>query len=70
MTLPKDSVVIRDGRSVVFTVVNGRAQQKEIVTGGERQGNWIVKQGLVGDEDIVVRPPDRLRNGDAVKTKG
>jgi RND family efflux transporter MFP subunit len=70
MTLPKDSVVIREGRPVVFTVVNGRAQQKEIVTGGERQGNWIVKQGLVGDEDIVVRPPDRLRNGDAVKTKG
>lgn len=69
MTLPKDSVVIRDGRSVVFTVVNGRAQQKEIVTGGERQGNWIVKQGLVGDEDIVARPPDKLRNGDAVKTK-
>jgi multidrug efflux pump subunit AcrA (membrane-fusion protein) len=70
VTVPKDSVVIRDGRSVVFTVVNGRAQQKEIVTGGERPGNWIVKQGLVGDEDIVAHPPDKLRNGDAVKTKG
>lgn len=70
VTVPKDSVVIRDGRSVVFTVVNGRAQQKGIVTGGERPGNWIVKQGLVGDEDIVAHPPDRLRNGDAVKTKG
>jgi hypothetical protein len=30
----------------------------------------VVKEGLRGTETLVVRPPETLKDGDAVRTKG
>jgi RND family efflux transporter MFP subunit len=70
VTVPKEALVTRDGRSLVFEVQDGRVRGREVRAGGERQGQVVIQQGLSGDETLVVRPPDTLRDGDAIKVKG
>jgi HlyD family secretion protein len=70
VTVPAAALVTRDGRSVVFEVADGKARQRVVVTGAPRQDQIVIKQGLAGTETLVARPPDDLRDGDAVKVKG
>ena len=70
VTVPAGAVAQRDGKPVVFEVAGGRARQLGIVAGPERQGQVVVKEGLRGTETLVVRPPDTLKDGDAVRIKG
>jgi HlyD family secretion protein len=70
VTVPAGAVVQRDGKPVVFEVAGGHARQLGIVAGPERQGQVVVKEGLRGTETLVVRPPDTLKDGDAVRIKG
>lgn len=70
VTVPKDALVTRDGRSLVFEVRDGRAREREVRAGAERQGQVVIQQGLSGAETLVARPPETLRDGDAVKVKG
>jgi HlyD family secretion protein len=70
VTAPAAAVVQREGKPVVFEVVGGRVRQLGVLTGPERQGQVVVKEGLRGTETLVVRPPDTLKDGDAVRSKG
>ena len=70
VTVPSGAVAQRDGKPVVFEVAGGHARQLGIVAGPERQGQVVVKEGLRGTETLVVRPPDTLKDGDAVRIKG
>ena len=70
VTVPTEAVAKREGKSVVFEVREGRARQRAVVTGGERQGRVVVTEGLSGSETLVARPPDGLKDGDAVRIKG
>ena len=67
--VPAEAVVQRDGKPVAFEVVDGHARQRVLATGQERQGLIEVKEGLIGTETLVQRPPESLRDGDAVRTK-
>ena len=69
VSVPSQAVVTRDGKPVVFEVREGRALQRAIVTGPERQGNVVVTDGLGGSETLVARPPQSLKDGDRVRTK-
>ncbi len=70
VTVPKDAIATRDGKSVVFEVADGRARLRQVVAGAERQNQVVIKQGLSGSETLVSRPPDTLRDGDPVRVKG
>ena len=70
VTVPAAALATREGRSVVFEVADGKARQRVVVTGPSRQGQIVIQQGLAGTETLVARPPDGLRDGDAVKVKG
>jgi RND family efflux transporter MFP subunit len=70
VTVPAEAVATRDGKPVVFEVKDGKARQRAILTGLTREGQVVVTQGLSGTETLVVRPPESLRDGDAVKVKG
>ena len=70
VTVPAAALATRDGRPVVFEVADGKARQRAVVTGPARQGQVVVQQGLSGTETLVARPPDTLRDGDAVRVKG
>jgi hypothetical protein len=40
-----------------------------VVTGGTREGQVVVRQGLNGTETLVLKPPESLKDGDAVRVK-
>jgi HlyD family secretion protein len=69
ITVPSDALARRDGKAVVFEVVDGRARLRTVVATGERQGRVEVRSGLLGTETLVARPPETLKDGDAVRVK-
>ena len=69
VTVPKDAVIARDGKQTVFEVENNRAHELPVITGADLHGQIIVKQGLAGGETIVNNPPQKLKDGDAIKVK-
>ena len=69
VAVPKEAVATRDGKSVVFEVVAGKAKLRAVALGAERQGQVVVKDGLQGGETLVVRPPESLKEGDSVRAK-
>jgi RND family efflux transporter MFP subunit len=69
LTVPAGVVVSRNGKSIVFEVVNGRAQTREVMAGPAWKGRATVKQGLSGSEILVSDPPESLHDGDKVRVK-
>ncbi len=68
--VPEETVVSRDGASVVFEVQEGRARARTVVAGVARGGQVVVREGLAGSETLVAHPPETLRDGDRVRVKG
>jgi RND family efflux transporter MFP subunit len=67
VTVPKEAVVTRDGRSVVWVVQDGVARAVPVETGPERGDQIEVRQGLAGGESVVLRPPAELKDGARVR---
>jgi len=67
VVVPAAAVRNDGGAEVVWLVVEGRAQRREIeagpVTGGERE----VRRGLSGGETVILDPPEGLAEGTRVK---
>jgi RND family efflux transporter MFP subunit len=70
VTISKDAITDRDGKSVVFQVENRKVHVVPVITGNDLNGQVIVKNGLVGSETLVLSPPQKLQEGDTVKVKG
>lgn len=70
VTVPTETVVQRDGRTVVFEVDHGRARERDIVSDAAVDGKVIVREGLRGGETLVARPPATMKDGDAVRVRG
>ncbi|PYQ22359.1 MAG: hypothetical protein DMF79_06110 [Acidobacteria bacterium] len=70
ITVPKAAITTRDGKPVVFQVREGKVRARPVVTGGERQDQVVIREGLAGGETIVARPPENLKDGDGVRVKG
>ena len=64
--VPQSAVVTRNGAPTVFEIVNGRAEARVIQTGTTRGDRVIVTAGLAGSEQLVDRPGETLKPGDAV----
>jgi RND family efflux transporter MFP subunit len=69
VSVPAAVLVQREGRPVVFELQEGKVRARPVVPGPERQGQVEVRSGLGGYETLVVRPPDSLKDGDAVRVK-
>ena len=69
VSVPREALARRDGKPVVFEVVEGRARERAVVAGAESQGRVTVTSGLVGTERLVANPPEALKDGDAVTIK-
>jgi HlyD family secretion protein len=62
------TAAVRDG--AVFTVEDGKVVKRAVTLGATLTGGQVeVRSGLVGGEDIVLSPSDKLASGDAVKTE-
>jgi len=70
VTVPKDAVASRDGKTIVWVVeADNTVRAREVTTRGESQGQAVVRSGLSGGERIVLHPPGTLRDGAAIRTK-
>jgi RND family efflux transporter MFP subunit len=69
LKVPASAVAKRGDKTVVFEVQGGTVRERTITAGPERDGQVEVKQGLAGGETLVARPPDTMRDGDAVRIK-
>ena len=63
LLLPEEALVPEQGRTWIYVVKDGRAQRREVVTGGRRPGIVAVQSGLADDERVVVEGTLRLRDG-------
>ncbi len=70
VTIPKETLANRDGKSVVFELDNNRVHAVPVVIGADLRGQSIVKSGLTGSETLVSDPPQKLKDGDVVRVKG
>jgi RND family efflux transporter MFP subunit len=69
VTVPAQAVVRRGERTVVYEVQGRVVRERAVLAGPERQGQVEVRQGLAGGETLVARPPETMRDGDAVRVK-
>ena len=69
VTISKDAITTRDGKSVVFAIDDRKVHMVPVTTGNDLNGQVIVSNGLVGSETLVTNPPQKLKDGDVVKIK-
>ena len=69
VTIPKDAITTRDGKSVVFQIEDNKVHQLPVTTGPDLHGQVIVTSGLGGSETLVSNPPQTLKDGATVKVK-
>ena len=67
--VPKNSVLSRDGRDVVFVVNDGRAERRAVTVIDTQGDDSVLSAGVNGGEKVVVNPPANLQDGMVVKEK-
>jgi HlyD family secretion protein len=53
----------------VFVVLGGKAIRRPVKTGPTNSQGIRIEQGLVGGEDLILNPPDSLKDGDRVHAR-
>jgi|GEM_PF-53957 len=53
----------------VFVVLGGKAVRRQVKTGSTNSQGVRIEQGLIGGEDLILNPPDTLKDGDRVHPK-
>ncbi|EFL49535.1 efflux transporter, RND family, MFP subunit [Solidesulfovibrio fructosivorans JJ]] len=66
VAVPPAAIVERGGKPAVFLVKDGKAALTEIVPGEPLGDMRTVAKGLEPGEKVIVSPPEKLQNGDAV----
>lgn len=67
--VPKDAVLSRDGRDVVFVVRDGRAERRAVTVINSQGDDSVLSAGVAAGEKVVVDAPADLREGMAVKER-
>ncbi len=67
LAVPKEAVVKRGDKDVVFAVVNGKAQMREVQVGPADGNNVQILKGLVSGENVVQNPGNTLQDGEGVE---
>ena len=65
--IPKDAVVSRDGRDVVFIVQDGHAERRAVTVTDTQNDDSVLSAGVSAGEKVVVNAPASLQDGIAVK---
>jgi RND family efflux transporter MFP subunit len=67
--VPKNSVLNRDGRDVVFVVRDGHAERRAVTVSDTQNDDSALSAGVADGEKVVVDAPADLKDGMAVKEK-
>jgi HlyD family secretion protein len=66
--VPRSAVSEKNGKKVVFLAAKGTAIMREVRIISQRSSDYVIN-GVSGAEEVIVKPPENLRNGDAIKIK-
>ncbi|NBQ84335.1 MAG: efflux transporter periplasmic adaptor subunit, partial [Alphaproteobacteria bacterium] len=55
---------------IVFVIEDGKAIQRQVITGGILDGRVIIKDGVKAEEQVVIKGNELLSNGQAVQVIG
>ncbi|MDR6227020.1 efflux RND transporter periplasmic adaptor subunit [Desmospora profundinema] len=69
LTLPQSAVVTRGEKSLVFVVEDGKAREREVKLGISDGERVEVRSGVEQDDDVIVEPPQGLKNGEEVTVR-
>ncbi len=67
--VPKNSVLNRDGRDVVFLFQNGHAERRAVTVTDTQNDDSVLSAGVSAGEKVIVNAPAGLQDGMAVKEK-
>jgi RND family efflux transporter MFP subunit len=67
--VPRDAVLSRDGRDVVYVVQDGHAERRAVTVNSTQGEDSMLSAGVTAGEKVVVNAPANLRDGMAVKEK-
>lgn len=67
LTVAKDAVIVREGRSVVMVAASGRAEERPVELGRTLGERFLVVSGLVEGDLAIVRGNERLMPGTALR---
>jgi HlyD family secretion protein len=67
VAVPASAVVERSGKKVVYTVKDGKVKERPVTT-GTTAGDLVQVDGVAAGERVVLKPPERMRDGAAVAT--
>ncbi|HEY7783552.1 MAG TPA: efflux RND transporter periplasmic adaptor subunit [Pyrinomonadaceae bacterium] len=65
--VPKDAVVRRDGKDIVFVIKGNKVELRSVRVAEESAGFHQVLEGLSGGESVATTGADKLSDGDRVK---
>jgi RND family efflux transporter MFP subunit len=65
--VPKSAVLSRDGRDVVFVVLNGRAERRAVTVIDTQGDDSVLSAGVSAGESVIVDSPAGLTDGMTVK---
>jgi RND family efflux transporter MFP subunit len=67
--IPKDAVLNRDARDVVFVVRDGHVERRAVTVSDTQGDDSVLNAGVSAGEKVVVNAPANLQDGMAVKEK-
>ncbi|HZC66504.1 MAG TPA: efflux RND transporter periplasmic adaptor subunit [Candidatus Dormibacteraeota bacterium] len=67
--IPQDAVRTDGSQKIVFLIKSDRAERRAITVGNNRGSDVEVIAGLNAGDSVVVKPPDNLKDGEAVEIK-
>jgi HlyD family secretion protein len=68
VVVPIASVRDQQGKRMVFIAYKDHAKAREVKVIAQRNDGYLV-EGLTGGEDVIVRPPADLKDGDKIRLK-
>jgi RND family efflux transporter MFP subunit len=69
LVVPKEALVLRSNRKVIFTLKNGKAQWVYVQTGLENASGYVVTDGLAAGDSVIYEGNINLANETPVKVK-
>ncbi|MDD4515262.1 efflux RND transporter periplasmic adaptor subunit [Massilibacteroides sp.] len=70
LVIPKSALVLRSGKQVIFTLVDGKAYWNYVTTGLENAGHYTVTEGLKEGDTVITSGNINLAHESPVKVAG
>lgn len=65
--IPNNAVIIKNDKTYIYEADDNKANLKEISIGPQLEKNVVVLKGLRGDEQVIIRGGEFLKNGQNIK---